>query len=74
MARFILEPKTEHSDSNLFRFLENSILVHSKIKFELMAPGNKFDLLSSNLNWCNKFEWNSFETPSSNFHIEGFGQ
>ena len=35
-ARFILSSKFEHSDSNLFRFLENSNLVHSKLKFELM--------------------------------------
>ena len=37
MARFILSSKFEHSDSNLFRFLEVSNLVHSKLKFELMG-------------------------------------
>ena len=37
MARFILSPKFEHGDSNLFRFLENSNLVHWKLKFELMS-------------------------------------
>ena len=36
LARFLLSSKFEHSDSNLFRLLENSKLVHSKIKLELM--------------------------------------
>ena len=29
--------KIEHSGSNLFRFLENSNLVHSKLNFELIT-------------------------------------
>ena len=36
LARFLLSSNFEHSDSNLFRLLENSNLVHSKLKLELM--------------------------------------
>ena len=50
-----------------FQIFSQSPATYLKVLYT--ASGNKFDLLSSNLNWCNKFEWKSFETPSSNFHI-----
>ena len=36
-STYLQPPQSEHSDSNLFRFSENSNLVHSKLKFELIT-------------------------------------